>query len=364
MKLRDITAFIEKHAPLSFQESYDNSGLQVGDYSAEIHGALITLDITEEVISEAISKGFNLVIGHHPVIFNSIKSITGKDMTERILQMAIKNDIAIYVAHTNIDVVKNGVSGKMAEIIGMSNCRVLDPLAGKLKKLVVFVPTEYAEKVRNAIFDGGAGVIGNYDYCSFNVTGKGTFRGGPESVPFAGKRGELHEEDEVRMEMVFPDNVKGSVITALLNAHPYEEVAYDLYSIENKYPELGLGIIGELKEPMSEKDFFELLKKRFNTGVIKHSAWRGKQIKKVALCGGAGSSLLRKALSQKADIFVSGDFKYHQFFDAENKIIIADIGHFESEQYTRELFYDLLIKNFPKFAVQLSEINTNPIKYF
>lgn len=364
MKLREITAFFERLAPLMYQESYDNSGLQVGDYGMEISGALVTLDITEEVIDEAIRKKLNLVIGHHPVIFGGLKSITGKNMTERVVRKAIRNDIAIYAAHTNLDVIRQGVSGKICDVIGLKNTKILEPVAGKLKKLVVFVPNAHAEKVRQAIFEAGAGVIGNYDSCSYNIEGQGTFRGGEDTDPFVGERGKLHFEPEVRVETIFPDHVKGKVITAMLAAHPYEEVAYDLYPLENKYTEIGLGMMGELEEPMEETAFLGLLRERFHTRVIRHSALLGKKIRKVAVCGGAGSTLLRRAISEKADIFVSGDFKYHQFFDAEGKIIIADIGHFESEQHTREIFYDLVIKNFPKFAVQLSQVNTNPIKYF
>ena len=364
MLLRDITGFFERLAPLMYQESYDNSGLQVGDYAMEITGALVTLDITMEVIDEAIRKELNLVIGHHPLIFGGLKSVTGKNMTERVVQKAIKNDIAIYASHTNLDVIRQGVSGKICEVIGLKNTRILEPVAGKLRKLVVFVPSAHAEKVRQAIFESGAGVIGNYDSCSYNTEGHGSFRGGDETNPFAGKQGELHFEPEVRVETIFPEHVKGRVITAMLQAHPYEEVAYDIYPLDNKYPEVGMGMIGELETPLEETEFLELLRERFRTGVIRHSELLDKKIRKVAVCGGAGSMLLRKAISEKADIFVSGDFKYHQFFDADGKIIIADIGHFESEQYTREIFYDLLKKNFPKFAVRLSEVNTNPIKYF
>ena len=364
MKLREITAFFEKLAPLMYQESYDNSGLQVGDYAMEVSGALVTLDITGEVIDEAIRKQVNLVIGHHPLIFGGLKSITGRNMTERVVQKAIKNDIAIYAAHTNLDVIRQGVSGKICEVIGLKNSRILEPVGGVLKKLVVFVPSGHAEKVRQALFAAGAGVIGNYDSCSYNTEGEGTFRGGDNTTPFVGEQGKLHFEPEVRVETIFPEHVKGMVITAMLQAHPYEEVAYDIYPLENKFPGVGMGMIGELETPVDETEFLSLLRERFHTGVIRHSALLDKKIRKVAVCGGAGSTLLRKAISEKADIFVSGDFKYHQFFDAEGKIIIADIGHFESEQYTREIFYDLLIKNFPKFAVQLSEVNTNPIKYF
>jgi dinuclear metal center YbgI/SA1388 family protein len=363
MKLKEIAAFLERLAPLMYQESYDNSGLQVGDPSMEVTGALVTLDVTEEVVEEAIKKGLNLVIAHHPLIFGGLRSVTGRNMVERVVMKAIKHDIAVYAAHTNIDVVRQGVNGKICEVIGLKNCRILEPVAGRLKKLVVFVPTEHAAKVRQAIFDGGAGVIGNYDSCSYNIEGTGSFRGGESTDPFAGEKGKLHFEPEVRIETIFPEHEKGRVITAMLRAHPYEEVAYDIYPLENKYHEIGMGMVGELEVPMEELHFLNLLKERFKTGVIRHSELLGKQVRKVAVCGGAGSSLLGKAIAEKADVFVSGDFKYHQFFEAGRKIVVADIGHFESEQYTREIFYDLLNKNFPKFAVHLSDVITNPIKY-
>ncbi len=363
MIIKEITAFLEKLAPLMYQEPYDNSGLQVGNYSMKATGALVTLDVTEEVIDEAIAKGLNLVIAHHPLIFGGLKSITGKSMVERVVVKAVKHDIAIYAAHTNLDSVRDGVSGKICEVIGLKRCRILDPVAGRLKKLVVFVPSTHAEKVRQAIFDGGAGVIGNYDSCSYNLEGLGSFRGGEGADPFVGKKGELHFEPEIRIETVFPEHEKGRVISAMLQAHPYEEVAYDIYTLENKYHEIGLGMIGEFEEPVGEMEFLEQLKQRFKTGVIRHSALLGKEIRKVAVCGGAGSSLLRKAISEKADLFVSSDFKYHQFFEAEKRIVVADIGHFESEQYTREIIYDSVNKKFPKFALHLSDVNTNPIKY-
>ncbi len=364
MKLKKITAFLERQAPLLYQESYDNSGLQVGNYDMEVNGALVTLDITEEVVLEAINQGVNLVISHHPVIFGGLKSLTGKTMVERAVMLAIKNDIALYAAHTNLDSIREGVSGRICEMIGLKNTKILDPVEGMLRKLVVFVPEKEADKVRDALFESGAGVIGNYDSCSYNLNGEGTFRGGEDTNPFVGEKGKLHSEPEVRIETIFPLHLKGNVISAMISAHPYEEVAYDIYPLDNKYQEIGMGMTGQLEKEVTEEEFLEVLKKTFRTGVIRHSPFTGKKVKKIAVCGGAGSSLLRSAIAQNADVFVSGDFKYHQFFDAEGKILIADIGHFESEQYTRELIYDLLIKNFPKFAVRLSEVNTNPIKYY
>ena len=363
MQIKQITQYIESFAPLAFQESYDNAGLIIGNPEDEVSGALISLDITEEVIDEAISKKLNLVICHHPVIFSGLKKLNGKNYTERCVIKAIKNDIALYAAHTNLDSVIGGVNSKICEKLSLQNCRILAPVPNFLKKLVTFVPTAQADQVRNALFDAGAGHIGNYDSCSFNLSGVGTFRGNELTNPFVGERNLLHQEKEVRIETIFPKHIQPRVIQALLQAHPYEEVAYDIYPLDNDFAQAGIGMIGELSQLANELDFLNNLKTVFGCRVVKHTGLLGKPIKRVAVCGGSGSSFLNKAIAQKADIFVSGDFKYHQFFDAEKHIIIADIGHYESEQFTKEVFYELLTKKFPRFAVHLSAINTNPVNY-
>lgn len=363
-RLKEITAFFENLAPLGLQESYDNAGLTVGDINSEIHSALITLDVTEEVVEEAIQKKANLIVAHHPIIFSGLKKITGKNYVERTLLKAIKNDIAIYAAHTNLDSITGGVNSKICEKLGLQDCRILQPAPGQLKKLATFVPVEHIEQVRTAVFEAGAGTIGNYDNCGFYLEGSGSFRGNENTNPFVGEKGELHFEKEVRFETIFPGYLQAKIIQALISAHPYEEVAYDIYPLENKSDITGSGMIGKLAQPISETAFLHQLKKTFNTGVIKHTMLKEKLVEKVAVCGGAGSFLLNTAIAAGADFFVSGDFKYHQFFDAEKKIVIADIGHFESEQFTKELFYELLTKKFPKFAVHLSEVSTNPVFYF
>ncbi len=363
-KIKDISNFLESIAPLRLQESYDNAGLILGDQNSEITNVLITLDVTEDVVEEAIQKKCELIVAHHPIVFSGLKKITGKNYVERTLLKAIKNDVAIYAAHTNLDSVTGGVNGKICEKLGLENCRILQPADGLLKKLVTFVPVDHAEKVRQAVFEAGAGHIGNYDSCSFNIHGQGTFRGDDTTNPYVGKKGEQHYENEIRFETIFPAYIQGQVISALINAHPYEEVAYDIYPLENKFEQVGMGMIGTLPKELDETKFLQQLKKTFNTGVIRHTQLQNKKVKKVAVCGGAGSFLLNRAISAGADFFVTGDFKYHQFFDAENKIVIADIGHFESEQFTKELFYELLTKNLSKFAVHLSEVNTNPVFYF
>jgi dinuclear metal center YbgI/SA1388 family protein len=364
MKLSEIVSVIEAFAPLAYQENYDNAGLIIGDTFRNIKKALITIDITEEVIDEAINVGAGLIISHHPVIFNGIKKITGSTHTERIIIKAIKNDLAVYSAHTNLDNIKEGVNLKICQKLGLTNTRILCPIKGELRKLVTFVPPDHADNVRSALFSAGAGQIGEYEQCSYNLEGMGTFKGSEYTNPYTGQKGKLHFEKEIRIETIFPKLIQSKVISAMLNAHPYEEVAYDIYPLDNYYDKVGAGMTGELEKEMDELSFLRKVKSVFNTKVIKHTKLRNKNIKKVAVCGGSGSILIKDAIKAEADIFISGDIKYHQFFEASDKIIIADIGHYESEQFTKEIFYELLKKKLPKFALHLSEINTDPIKYF
>jgi dinuclear metal center YbgI/SA1388 family protein len=364
IKIKDITNLFENLAPLSLQESYDNAGLIIGNADTHVTSILVTVDITEEVVQEAIQKKAQLIVAHHPLIFSGIKKLNEKNVTERSLIKAIKNDIAIYAAHTNIDSVTGGVNSKICEKLNLQDCEILQPATNQLKKLVTFIPVDHAEKVRNAVFSAGAGNIGNYDSCGYDLEGTGSFRGNENSDPFVGEKGKIHFEKEIRFETVFPGFIQGRVIGALLKNHPYEEVAYDIYPLENKFYKAGMGMVGNLSKPMGEEEFLHQLKSVFRTGVIKYTALQGKNVERVAVCGGAGSFLLKQAIAAGADFFVSSDFKYHQYFDANNEIVIADIGHFESEQFTKELFYELLMKKFPKFAVHLSEVNTNPVFYF
>lgn len=364
MKLNQLVEELNKWAPFALQESYDNSGLLVGDLNQEIENILISLDITEEIIEEAIQGQFDLVISHHPVIFKGLKSLTGKTPEERVVMKAIKHDIAILAIHTNLDNVMHGVNAKIAEKLGIKDFKILLPQKGQLKKLAVYIPEFHLEEVRQAIFKVGAGHIGNYENCSFGTQGTGTFKGNMDTNPFVGKPGHLHEEAEVKFETVFPAHMQGKVISALLKSHPYEEVAYDIYQLENKNDRVGAGIIGDLPEEMEEVEFLSFLKVKMDVGCVRHTSLRQKKIKKVALCGGSGSFLIGAAKASHADIYISGDIKYHEFFDANAQFIIADIGHYESEQFTKVLIADFLIENFPKFAVQISGHQTNPINYF
>jgi dinuclear metal center YbgI/SA1388 family protein len=363
MNISAIIEQLETLAPLSLQESYDNSGLIVGDCNTNINSALLCLDSTEDVIDEAIERNCGLVIAHHPIVFSGIKSLTGKNYIERTIVKAIKNDIAIYAIHTNLDNIKDGVNKKMAERIGLKNLKILSPKGGKLKKLVFFCPIDSSEKVKSALFDAGGGTIGEYDCCSFSVEGNGTFRPGEHTNPHVGKKGELHIETEHRIELVFPDYLRSNLIHALKSNHPYEEVAFDLYSLENKWSEVGSGMIGELPEPLEILDFLDRVKLNLGTECIRYTKVLRRKVKRVAICGGSGSFLLNSAIAKGAEVFITGDYKYHQFFDADGKIVIADVGHFESEQHTPELIREYLQEKLPNFATYLTQVNTNPINY-
>lgn len=364
MKIKDIIQFLESIAPLSYQESYDNAGLLIGNSDGECTGILTSLDVTEKVVEEAIKKNCNLIVAHHPLIFKGLKKLNGKNYVERTVIAAIKNDIAIYAIHTNLDNVIEGVSYKIAEKLQLQNCKVLLPKEDSLEKLVTFVPIKKAEEVRNALLNAGAGSIGNYDECSFNINGTGTFRAKEGSDPYVGKIGERHLENETRIEVLFPSFLEQKIINALSQSHPYEEVAYYLQPLKNTLDTVGSGLIGQLPDPVSEKELLTILKSAFNLTVIKHTSFLNKPVSKIALCGGAGIFLLPKAITAEADVFITGDVKYHEFFDAEGKIFLADIGHYESEQFTIELLTEFLQKKFSNFAVLKTEINTNPVNYF
>jgi len=363
MKIKEIISCLEAFAPLSFQESYDNSGLITGNPDLIVKSVLLSIDVTEDVIDEAISLGSGMIISHHPILFSAIKKLTGDHYVERCLIKAIRNDIALYAMHTNADAIREGVNRIICQKIGLENTRILLPRQEELRKLVFFVPPDHAQTVRVKIFEAGAGVIGNYDRCSFNSPGEGTFRGSEDTHPFVGEKGELHFEKEVRVETIFPKHRQSAVIAALFESHPYEEVAYDIYPLVNRYYDAGMGMIGELSEPVNEIHFLEQIKNKFSSRIIRHSRLLKRKIQIIAVCGGSGSSLLKEAIKQGADLFLTSDLKYHQFFDADGNIVVADIGHYESEQFTTEIFHEILLKNFPNFAVHFSKINTNPVNY-
>ncbi len=364
MQIIDIIRVLENKAPLVLQESYDNAGLLTGSSGWECKGILCTLDATEAVIMEAKNRGCNLVVAHHPIIFSGLKKINGRNYVEKTIIAAIKNDIAIYAIHTNLDNILDGVNNRIADRIGLINRQILLPKAGQLMKLHTFVPLEHTEKLRSALFEAGAGNIGEYSEASFGVEGTGTFRGSDKTNPFVGVPGKRHEEKETRLEVIFPSYLQNAVVKALLNAHPYEEVAYDIVSLNNDYQSVGAGLLGELPEEMEETGFLYMLKTSFELSVIRHTPFLGKKIRKVAICGGSGSFLTGKAIASGADVYVTADIKYHEFFDANDHLLLADIGHWESEQFTTDLLIEILQAKFPTFAVLKSGMKTNPVNYF
>lgn len=364
MKIADLIQVFEESAPISWQESYDNSGLIIGKPDNEVQSVLICLDVIPEVVEEAIRKGIGFILSHHPLIFKGLKRITGSNPVEKSVFLALENGISIAGMHTNLDNSITGVNFKIGEKLGVLEMKILQPMVSRLRKLVVFCPDSHAEIVRKAVFAAGAGHIGNYDSCSYNISGQGTFRGNESSNPFSGVAGELHYEAEQRIETIVPDYLVNQVIAAMLEAHPYEEVAYDIYPLENSFEGAGAGMIGSLINPLTETELLQKLNQTFGTPAIRHSPFIGRKISTIAWCGGSGAFLIPNAIRQKADVFVSADFKYHDFFEADGKILLIDAGHFETEQFTKELMADKIRKKFPNFAVHFSEVNTNAVRYF
>ena len=363
MKVKDFTNYLEQLAPLTYQEEYDNSGLIIGDFNMEVKGVLITLDCNDKVLDEAINKKCNLLITHHPIIFKGLKKINNDSLTDKLVIKAIKNNIAIYSIHTNLDNVVNGVNSEIAKRLKLKNCRVLSTKNEYLRQLVFYCPKENTTDLIEKLCSVGAGAIGNYNNCSFKSSGIGTFKPLENSNPYKGVKGKLYSSEEDRVELVFLKDKQNKIIQTLQENHPYEEIAYQIFILDNKIQSIGSGLVGELDEPVDSILFLKQLKKIMNLEIVKHSHVTGAAIKKIALCGGSGSFLIDEAIYSNADIFITSDIKYHQFFDIGNKIILADIGHYESEQFTKNLVYDYLTKKFTKFAILLSKVNTNPINY-
>jgi len=362
-KIKDITAFLENLAPLAYQESYDNAGLLLGDPSAEVARVLVSLDVTEAIVQEAINRQCELIVAHHPIIFKGLKKLTGASYVERTVIQAIRGNVSIYASHTNLDHVVGGVNSRLASMLGLEKVRVLSPRRQTLSKLVSFVPVADTSRVLNALYEAGAGQVGNYKNCSFRSKGTGTFQPNEQASPHVGTALVQEEVNENRIELIFPSHLQHQVLRALRQAHPYEEVAYYLSTLENANQEVGAGMIGELSQTMPERDFLLFVKDALQLSCIRHTEWLGREVKTVAVCGGAGHFLLGDAIRQQADVLVTADFKYHEFFDAEQKILIADIGHYESEVHTKNLISAYLSENFANIAVILSSTVTNPVKY-
>ncbi len=364
MIVQDVINHLETYAPLAYAEDFDNVGLLVGDKKNTVTGVLVTLDTLEAVVDEAIEKNCNLIVSFHPIIFKGLKKITGKNYVERVVLKAIKHDIAIYAIHTALDNHVNGVNDIISNQLGLQHKKILIPQKQTIKKLTTYVPKDEAEHLRTALFTAGAGSIGNYSNCSFNTEGTGTYNGNENANPTKGDIGKTHYETETKITVTFAKHLESKIVSTLLKNHSYEEVAYEIITLENKNQNIGMGMIGTLETPMAELDFLKYLKEKMNTEAIRHSQLLNKPIKRVAVLGGSGSFAINAAKAAGADIFITADLKYHDFFMAEKQIVLADIGHYESEQYTKNGLVAHLTKKFTNFAIILSNINTNPVKYF
>ncbi len=364
MIINEITEMLEQWAPPSLQESYDNAGLITGNKQWQCTGIICCLDALEDVVIEAKQKNCNLIVAHHPIVFAGLKKITGNTYMERVIIAAIKNNIAIYAIHTNLDNIIQGVNATIANKIGLIQTSILLPKPKQLKKLYTYIIPQHFEKLKEGLLQSGAGEIGNYSDCSFSVIGEGTFKGNENTNPKVGKKLQRSTEKEIKIEIIFPAWQEATVLNALQKYHSYETIAYEIITTDNLHQEIGSGLVGFLQKPISEKQFFELLKKQFKTKTIRHSKFLNKKISKVAICGGSGSFLITNALQVNADVFVTADVKYHNFFDANDKMLIADIGHYESEQFTIELIFDKIRQKFPNFAVLKTKVKTNSTHYY
>ena len=364
MIVKEVCHILEELAPLAYAEDFDNVGLLVGDPTTKVSGILVSLDTLETVVDEAIAKNCNLIVSFHPILFNGLKQLTPSDYVRKTLIKALKNDIAIYSMHTALDNVKGGVNSKIADQLHLEDLKVLIPKKGVLKKLNTYIPTTSLETVKESLYQVGAGAIGNYKNCSFSSSGTGEFTPIEGANPTKGSLHQAEQVNETQLQLVFTADQEASIIKTLIEVHPYETVAYEVYSLDNSQEEVGMGRIGRLPEPLNEHKFLSLLKGKFNCEVIKHSSFINKEISKVAVLGGSGAFAIDAAIRAGADAFVTADLKYHDFFKAENRILLADIGHYESEQFTKNLLVEYLTKKIPNFAISLSETLTNPVKYY
>src|SRR5690606_20252630 len=363
MIIQEVINHLEELAPLDYAEEFDNVGLLVGDKNTKLTGILVTLDTLETVVDEAIEKKCNLIVSFHPIIFKGLKKLNGSSYVERVVMKAIQHNISIYAIHTALDNALQGVNDIICNTLELKNKKILLPQKGTIKQLTTYIPKNDASKLRNALFNAGAGQIGNYDQCSFNTEGVGTFRGNENSNPVKGEKGGIHHEEETQVSVTFQKHFESKILKALFENHPYEEVAFEVVTLDNYNQTIGMGMVGELENEMDSNEFLVFVKQKMNASCIKHSKIIKKTVKRVAVLGGSGSFVINAAKSANADVFITSDLKYHDFFSAENSIILADIGHYESEQFTKSFLADYLSKKITNFAVVLSTTNTNPVTY-
>ena len=373
----DLTAALETLAPPALQMAYDNSGLLVGEPDTEITGVLITLDCLEATVEEAIDTGCNVIVAHHPIVFGGLKRLTGRTYVERVVMRALRAGVALYAIHTNLDsVLAQGVSGRLAAKLGLRGVTTLQPTAGALQKLAVYVPADPAglvDRVAAAMWAAGAGQIGHYDEASFRTAGTGTFRplagaepaiGSAPAVDGTGAAGDREAVSEHKLEVVVPRVLAKAVLRAARAAHPYEEMAYDLYDVAGAHPDYGMGAVGDLHTDMAYDAWLDYLCARLELTGLKVTADTGRPIRRVAVCGGSGASLLGAARASGAQAFVTADFKYHEFFDAEGELVVCDVGHYESERHTTQLLYEYISTRFGTFAARMTQLDTNPARLY
>jgi len=363
MIIKEVTDLLEAWVPLDYAEDFDNVGLLVGDKNVEVSGILVTLDTLENVVDEAIAKKCNLIVSFHPIIFSGLKKLTGATYVERVVIKTIQNNIAIYSMHTALDNSNSGVNAKICQVLGIRNPKILIPQKGTIKKLTTYVPESDSKKLLKALFNGGAGNIGNYSNCSFTSNGLGSYKANKNAKPIKGEIGKTHYEKETQINVTFSKSKEVAVLKALFEAHPYEEVAYEIFTLENTNQNIGMGMVGKLEKPIEAKKFLLQVKEKMGVPSIRHSELLRKKVKKVAVLGGSGAFAISAAKASGADLFITADIKYHQYFEAEKKMVIADIGHYETEQFTKNLLVDYLTKKIPNFAIRLSGSKTNPMKY-
>lgn len=364
MTIKDVISKIEKRISISQAEDFDNVGLLCGLPERNVSGILVCHDALENVVEEAIVKNCNLIVCFHPIIFSGLKSLTGKNYVERAVLKAIENKIAIYAIHTAWDNDFFGVNAGICNHLGLKNLNILQPKKNNLKQLNVYVPKDHSENLKEALFDAKAGNIGFYDECSFTTEGSGTFRPIAGSKPFSGEQNVRENADEVMISVIFESFKQNQIVSEMKSAHPYEEVAHQIISLDNENQYSGLGMFGEFETEMDEAEFLKFVKDKFNLEIIKHSDFTGKKIKRVGVLGGSGASGIKSALAKKCDAYLTGDLKYHDYFLAESKMLLCDIGHYESEQFVGEQLFEILSQNFSTFAVLKSSEKTNPVNYF
>jgi len=359
MKIKEVISFLENKFPLSWQEDFDNSGIQCGDKERDITGVVVCFDMSEVVIEEAISKGANMVVSHHPIIYRDvIKRIEPTNRVGKILCKALENKILLYSMHTNIDSGKAGGNSLFAQKLELQKLSVLSPKENEFCKLVVFVPSENSVFLRDALFKAGCGNIGNYSHCSFSCEGIGSFKPLADANPHIGQHNRIERVEEERIEMIFSKIKKRQIVEALYQHHPYEEPAFDIFALENTNKDIGLGRVGFLPQPMVAADFIHYVKQKLNVELVRFSGNSKAEISKVAVCGGGGASHIKDALTAGADAYITGDLKYHDFFIPENKMLLVDIGHFEGEHFIREIITSLLKEKFKNFSTYFTEVES------